>query len=115
VEIENMQVALRFKDFISGSGVVDTEAVDVQGMSFLMMVLEVYAFSGTQVSAVLYTSDDLESWDTVGSPLTATGTGSHRLPFQINNFNYGRYVRVRVAASTATVTYSVWINTYTNG
>lgn len=110
-----MQVALRIKDFISGSATVDTEAVDVQGMSFLMMVFQVYGFTGTSVSAQLYTSDDLENWDTVGSPISLTAIDGGRLPFQINSFNYGRYVRVRVASNSAAATYSVWINTYVNG
>ena len=109
-----MQVALRIKDFLNGTAVVDTEAVDVQGMSFLMMVLQVYAFSGTQIAAQLYTSDDLENWTTVGSSITASATGVGRLPFQINSFNYGRYVRVRISTTSATTTYSVWITNWSS-
>lgn len=66
------------------------------------------------MSATLETSDDFETWVTVGSPVTLGAAGSSLGAIDAKTDAFGRYARIQIslAGTAPTATFSVALNTF---
>jgi hypothetical protein len=111
-----MQVVLKDRETLSGVLDIDTDPVDVSGMSLLTFLFVVYSISGTTPAATVQvqTSNDLETWKDVGSSFNLNAAGSQTAMFAALNENYQRYVRANVSltGTAPLVSYSLWLNLF---
>lgn len=90
--------------------------IDVTGVAMVIIGLTVHAISGTspQIAVQLRTSDDLDTWEDVGSDLSRTTAGWSGRAVVASSTPYGRYVRVEYAitGTSPLVNATVTVNTF---
>jgi hypothetical protein len=111
-----MQMVLKNRETVTGQVTVFSTVVDVSNMPLLTACLVVYAVSGTgpSVTIQVQTSDDLETWQNVGSSFNLTAAGMQKAAFTAQTDVYGRYIRcsIAVAGTSPLFNFSLWLNAF---
>ena len=93
-----------------------TPYIDISDVAMITLNVILYSFTGTgpSVTVTLETSDDLEVWVAVGTPVANAALGSVLGTVDAKTSPYGRYARLSIVigGTTPTVTYSVALNTF---
>ena len=94
----------------------ESDPVDVQGSAMIVLGVTIHSLSGSgpQLDVTLQTSDDLETWSAVGSPVSAMAVGWSGSAVIASSTPIARYVRVLydVLGSTPLINATVAINTF---
>lgn len=109
-----MQVNIKNRETLNGVVAIRSNPVDVSDQGALTFMLTVYAISGAAalLSIGLQTSNDLETWESVGSSFNQGAVANTLASFDAKTEKYQRYIRVVITLSGTTplVSYSLWLN-----
>jgi len=112
-----MQQFVKQRETIYGQAVIVTPPIDVAEIPLISTELIMYSVTGTSpnLSALLQSSGDLETWTAVGS--TDNALGAQGADFQVAKADttpYGRYIRyvITLAGTTPQCEYSLILNTF---
>jgi hypothetical protein len=111
-----MTQPMKNRETITGAVTLYTNPLDVSNFPLLVLTLVVYAMSGTTPSLTIQiqTSDDLETWMSVGSSFNLAAAGMAKSSFTAQTDVYGRYVRAQVvlAGTSPLANYSLFLNAF---
>ena len=111
-----MQYFVKQRATETGDITTHTPAIDVSGASLLVTELIIYSIAATGPSVVVdvETSNDLETWATIGSQIEGNAAGSVRMASAASVKAYGKYVRflIVISGTTTELEYSLVLNTH---
>lgn len=111
-----MQITIKDSDALNGEATIRTSTIDVSEIPLLTVALIVHTIGGgsASISVQLETSENLEDWDDVGSPISQGSAIPTKAAFKAGTDVWGRYLRTTITftGTTPKIVYSLYMNTF---